>query len=136
MYNLELEQGNDEKALNWLKAGVQAIGETEGLLIAMGVSYFVKEGYSQANECFDKVLKLNRLNAEATLYRGCTFYEMGNFTMARVNLNKAIGLRSQQPHAYLYRGFVNEELGDKKKAMDDFSIACNNGLEEACDKLE
>ncbi len=68
-------------------------------------------------------------------YQGRSYFELKEYRNALDKFNLAIKVNSQSNYLYFYRGLIYLKLGDEKKANIDFTISCDNGIQEACNLI-
>ncbi len=77
----------------------------------------------------------NIVNGDIYYFKGLSFHNLKNFKEAIENYNEAIRYSNNSDYLYYYRGLSNLAIGDEKKSCLDFKIACDKGLEIACNRL-
>jgi len=79
--------------------------------------------YEQARELFRTALRHNPAFKEAYYGLGMVYGYQNKYQIAHQYLSKAIKLDATFLTGHKWRGIMNDELGDKEKALDDFSHA-------------
>jgi tetratricopeptide (TPR) repeat protein len=86
-----------------------------------GIDFYVQGNYKDAIADFDNAIKINPELVEAyTNQAAAIIAQKGDLNKAQALLTKAIQLDPQHASAYLNRGIVYYELGNQKKAIDDY----------------
>jgi len=61
---------------------------------------------------------------------------LGKYDEAMADIGKAISIDPNYYWAYYTRGLIYEVMGEADKASADFKYACDNGEDEACEKVK
>lgn len=106
----------------------QILAETNNPLILTRRSsiYRILGKYDLSLKDLDRAIKYDPRYTEAYINRSLTYYQLGDYQQALINLNHVIGsIDRQEPRAFLARGFVYQKLGEKSQAQADFVRAFN-----------
>jgi tetratricopeptide (TPR) repeat protein len=94
------------------------------VLTNRGIVHLRRRENEAAVADFDRVIQLDRDNAEAHLNRGAALVQMQRHGDAIAAITTALGLGVVEPHkAYFNRGAAREALGDLRGAYEDYSTA-------------
>jgi tetratricopeptide (TPR) repeat protein len=106
-------------------------------LIKDGINYKHQGAYPEAQECFEKAIKIMPENAEGYYHLANLNVTVRNFDLALEQFNKTIELDSLHGEAYLNRGRVVFVLtGDRQKACPDWIKAHNLGVPSLTDEIK
>lgn len=94
------------------------------------------EQYKKAISNLDSAIKYDSENVEYYALKGyCQFHD-GNYISAIESFDLALILQDAYAEVYYLRGLAKLELGQEKKACDDFVEAYLLGMKEAFDFIE
>lgn len=106
----------------------RAIAKTNNSLILTRRSsiYRILGKYDLSLKDLDRAIKYDPRYTEGYINRSLTYYQLGDYQQALINLNHVIGsIDRQEPRAFLARGFVYQKLEEKSQAQADFVRAFN-----------
>ncbi len=91
----------------------------------------------EALKQIDTALKLNPQSARTLGIKASILKDQpGKIKDALMAVNDAIKLKPENPRFYKIRAEVYAKMGKKALAQKDFSVACNLGAKESCDKTK
>ena len=91
----------------------------------------------EALKHIDTALKLNPQSARTHGIKAVILKDVpGKIKQALVAVNDAIKLKPENPRFYKIRAEVYAKMGKKVLAQKDFSVACNLGAKESCEKTK
>lgn len=68
-----------------------------------------------------RAIKYDPRYTEGCINRSLTYYQLGDYQQALINLNHVIGsIDRAEPRVYLARGFVHQKMGEEIQAQADF----------------
>jgi len=88
-----------------------------------------QERLSEADDCFDRVLKQDPYDACALTYRGFCLYKMGSFEAACAYLRQATQLEPRQPEIGIILALCLCHINQYEAALRHFTRALRRGLE-------
>lgn len=99
-----------------MKGTLQA-SDNSRALYELALSHMHEQRNSEALELLDRVLEINRRDADALYARAVTFLSMSNFRKAGCDLLKTIAVDPGFLEAYKHLGFVQLTLGKEEEAL-------------------
>lgn len=103
-------------------------GKSAAELIESGNTALARGDADQALVDFNAALDAQPDSALARERRAAAFLQMKKFDQALYDSNEALKIDGKLASAYYTRGLVEKDLGDREKALDDFTKALDNGL--------
>lgn len=89
-----------------------------------GIRSGLEENFKEAEEFFSKAIEINPIYAEAFLYRGLSFIELGDYPNAIRDLTITIELDPAfSDQAHYFRGVARYWRSEYYRALDDLSVA-------------
>jgi tetratricopeptide (TPR) repeat protein len=89
-----------------------------------GIRAGLEDDFKKAEVFFSKAIEINPIYAEAFLYRGLSYIEMGDYPKAIRDLTIAIELDPAfSDQAHYFRGVARYWRGEYDQALDDLSVA-------------
>ena len=89
-----------------------------------GIRSGLEENFKEAEEFFSKAIEINPIYAEAFLYRGLSYIELGDYPNAIRDLTITIELDPAfSDQAHYFRGVARYWRGEYHRALDDLSVA-------------
>lgn len=122
---LELNQGNQELALEYLLKAEQAMGRHRGLSTSIGKAYLELERYEDAGRAFERAIEIDPDDPEAHLGMAVVFLSMNNNQLAIENLLRSIGIIYHQPKAHYYLGLAYARIGRPDAAKRALEVSLN-----------
>lgn len=106
-------------------------------LINYGLTNLMEENYPIAIEYFSKSLGKNSDNYDAYLYRGCTYYKLGDYASSISDFNQAEQLKQNNFDICYNRAKAHFYNQDNTSALCDLNKArnCENLSQEQIEKL-
>lgn len=134
-----LAKGDFAEALECLNTAISRNYYGADIALIKGEVLYELGRFEEALEWFDRASQLDgSMVQEATLWRGRTFFEMGQFGRALSALNRVIAGAAAPADAYFFKGMVLVERGDPLKALDALAEAkalVGDSSERLCDLL-
>jgi tetratricopeptide (TPR) repeat protein len=134
-----LAKGEYSEALECLNTAISRNYYGADIALVKGEVLYELGRYDEALEWFDRISQLDgSMVQEATLWRGRTFFEMGQFGRALSALNRVIATAAAPADAYFFKGMVLVERGDPLKALDALAEAkalVGDSSDRLCDLL-
>ncbi len=89
-----------------------------------GIRAGLNEDFKKAEEIFSRAIEINPIYAEAFLYRGLSYVELGEYSKALLDLTVTIELDPAfSDQAHYFRGVTRYRRGEYTQAIDDLSVA-------------
>jgi tetratricopeptide (TPR) repeat protein len=99
-----------------------------------GLAYLQQKQYKLAIEDFNKALEIWPQYNFVYNDRGAAYLELQDYQQAINDFNQSILLKPNYFRPYLGRAHIFELMGQQDQAKQNYAIACNMGLAEACAK--
>jgi tetratricopeptide (TPR) repeat protein len=130
-----VETGRHEAALEHLNAIVRMRPDYQAYL-NRGVTLGHLGRNEEAAADFTHALEYRPDDPDALSNRAVMYVRLDRLVSAREDLDRAIAADPTRPRLYVLRGGVQQQLGDERRACDDWELACRLGdcrmLQEQC----
>lgn len=114
-------------ALSWFSIGAAFAGTAPRVYINKGFEYLATEKIQKALDCANLAIKAAPRDKVARLLRGATYSKFFRPKDAIKDLDIAIEIDPKYGTAYLWKGTAYSQLEDWSKAVEQFTLAINNG---------
>jgi len=132
-----LSQGEYAEALQCLDTAISRNYYGADIALVKGEVLYELGRYTEALEWFDRCGQLDSsMVQEATLWKGRTFFEAGQYGRALSALNRVIATSAAPAEAYFFKGMVLIERGDPLKGLESLAEAkalVGDSSERLCD---
>ncbi|MBO7357623.1 MAG: tetratricopeptide repeat protein [Lachnospiraceae bacterium] len=120
------DRGDFDNAAMTFELAIEKEGATEENLRALGITYLVKEQYTEARDTFLKALgahtgRLTELDYDTNRYLGLTFEKLSDYKSAAEVYTAILDLKKKDYDSYYRRGVCYLNLSDKTSAEADFA---------------
>ncbi len=103
----------------------------EGVIVRRGIEHFREQEYIEAEQQFQAAIKLNRNNSWAHYNLGYLYFTQRNWNRALDAFDQALNgnLRPDwvEVFSYIYRGNCWDMIGQRERAIAEYSKAISNG---------
>lgn len=118
-----LKAGNVQAAIEYYEKAEQENPNCKDTYLKMGVAYAGLKDYAKANEQFEKVLKLDKSNAEVYVHLFKINALQGKYKEAIINANKAIDNGGETADLYYQIAKAYERLKEDDRAIRNYNRA-------------
>ena len=114
---------NPNNSMNWLVRGY----------VCQNLSGFVSDSATCAEESYAEAMKLDPTNPYPLVQRGSVYYQNKDYENAKNDFEQALALKSDYSNALYFYGLSLDKLGQKSKAIEQFSQLLSLNPDSATD---
>ena len=123
MGQMLLGVGKINEALEKLKLAENYAPKDTNIWMTQGIAYAVNEKFSEARDCFDRVVKLDDSLPDVYFYLGNIDFLEDDFESGIKNFNQAVALGYDSSELFYNLGSVYEERNEPDDAIRNYSKA-------------
>lgn len=126
-----------DKAIEDLTVALSMQGNpSSSVYINRGASFYELKQYDNALADFKQAITMAPDNARGYGWCGNIYYAVGLYHEALEYYSKAIDRDPKKGLYYFNRGYANLGISDRLRAISDFKMACNMGIQDGCNQAE
>ena len=128
-----MKSGDLDKARSLFLDVINQYPELENAHVNIGIIFIKNNGFSEAENSFNRAIKINKNNIHALNQLGFLYRKQGDFTKAKISYEKAIDINPNYAYAHLNLGILYDlYLYDLESAIEQYEIY--NKLSKETDK--